>query len=195
MRYLIAFAGKRHSGKSTAVNIIARLLNEARISNFITALAEPIKLIGSMIAMDNINNWFDDSGKLEYVKTLNMTRREFLTRFGTDFMHEHNKNIWLEHLLNRINALKAKVIIIEDLRMIHEYKYIKNINAHTNQQFKVLIIKMEGNPAGFEDVNSTHASETEVDSLNADYTINTDITDRPSMIYKLKELLTIEEIL
>ncbi len=182
-------SGQRHSGKTTVTNIIKRILNEHKVSNINIALAEPIKQIGNMIANDNINLWSDDNGKKEYVERLGMTRRDFMMKFGTDFMHKFNENVWCEIAYERMVNRPRKVYIIEDVRMKHEYDYFA---SRANEFNNVISIKTIGNPANFDDIAIDHKSENQIDLIHSTIEFNTEDYDKQPIADYL--LLTFKDL-
>lgn len=189
---IIAVCGRKHSGKTTTINILNRLILEnsnktAQIINFV----DPIKRIGSFIANEDINFWNDDNTKKEFVPILGCTRREFMIKFGTDFAHPLNESMWIDYFDNHIkNHRNVNIWLIGDLRMIHEVEYLNKLNQ------KVLILKTVGDPANLEDGSHVnHKSENQIDSIDAKYIIDTDRLSKRQMIEFIKLILITENII
>lgn len=206
---IIAICGKRHSGKSTTENMLMRILKEESKACASFALAAPIKNIAASIEYYNTvdernfsdihafeyfkirNKWDTDIGKKELMTGTNITRREFLIKFGSEFMHPICINAWLNEFKYRYFKNPKAIWIIPDLRMVHEYKYLK-----TNINSKLLVIKLIGDPAQLsDDIMSNHKSETETDLIEADLEINTDNVSKDIMITILKQFLKRKDLI
>lgn len=92
----IAFSGKLCSGKTTSANIIAQLLNDAKILSFAGKLKElAIELFG-------------------------MTKKDrlLLIKLG-EKMREIDPDVWVNYLIKETK--KYDIVIIDDLRFPNEY--------------------------------------------------------------------------
>ena len=160
---IIAFAGRKQSGKSTlctqVVNFIydlEQLEDQAVIYNF----ADPLK----NACMDILGLSFDqcygtDDQKNELVNCYKdgnqMTARQVLQTVGTEFFRSIQNNVWADATIRRIQQDNPLVALIGDCRFPNEVEAVKKAGG--------TVIKLTRNL-----YNSDHASETALDPENYD---------------------------
>ena len=160
---IIAFAGRKQSGKSTlctqVVNFIydlEQLEDTAVIYNF----ADPLK----NVCMDILGLSFEqchgtDNQKNELVNCYKdgnqMTARQVLQTVGTEFFRSIQNNVWADATIRRIQQDNPLVALIGDCRFPNEVEAIKKAGG--------TVIKLTRNL-----YNSDHASETALDPENYD---------------------------
>jgi len=160
---IIAFAGRKQSGKSTlctqVVNFIydlEQLEDTAAIYNF----ADPLK----NICMDILGLSFEqchgtDDQKNELVNCYKdgnqMTARQVLQTVGTEFFRSIQHNVWADATIRRIQQDNPLVALIGDCRFPNEVEAIKKAGG--------TVIKLTRNL-----YNSDHSSETALDPENYD---------------------------
>ena len=160
---IIAFAGRKQSGKSTlctqVVNFIydlEQLEDQAIIYNF----ADPLK----NLCMDILGLSFDqcygtDDKKNELVNCYKdgnqMTARQVLQTVGTEFFRSIQHNVWADATIRRIQQDNPLVALIGDCRFPNEVEAVKKAGG--------TVIKLTRNL-----YNSDHASETALDPKNYD---------------------------
>jgi len=160
---IIAFAGRKQSGKSTlctqVVNFIydlEQLEDQAVIYNF----ADPLK----NLCMDILGLSFEqchgtDDQKNELVNCYKdgnqMTARQVLQTVGTESFRSIQHNVWADATIRRIQQDNPLVALIGDCRFPNEVEAVKKAGG--------TVIKLTRNL-----YNSDHASETALDPENYD---------------------------
>jgi hypothetical protein len=165
MTKIIAFAGRKQSGKTTSAVILKDFYseiykedNDIKIYNFADPLKQDIcmNLLGmtheQCYGEDNQKNYTTD---LEW-NNKKLTAREVMQFIGTDIFRSMKPNIWTEATINRIKKDKPKLAIIADCRFPNEVKCIKDSGG--------IVIKLMLNP-----FNSEHTSEMALDINNYDH--------------------------
>jgi hypothetical protein len=158
---IIAFAGRKQSGKTTCANFVAEQYiskmygQKAQVYNFADALKKDICI--------NILGLTHDQcyGSDEYKNTMtdcfwegkNLTAREVMQFVGTDFFRKLKNSVWVDATINKITSEKKPLSIIADCRFPNEVKAIQDAGG--------VVIKLTRNP-----YNSDHESETALDIAN-----------------------------
>lgn len=161
---IIAFAGRKQSGKTTCSEFIAEGFNEvtgssdsAKIYNF----ADPLKrdICMNILGLTYDQCYGNDDSKNEltnnYWDNKQLTAREVMQMVGTDMFRKMQHNVWADATLLKIKNEEPKLAIIADCRFPNEVEAVKNAGG--------IVIKLARNPH-----NSDHASETALDIINYD---------------------------
>lgn len=158
---IIAFAGRKQSGKTTCSEFVANvfignLLGEARIYNF----ADPLKqLCIDILGLSHQQCYGSDTDKNElvdcYWDNKQLSAREVLQLVGTDMFRSLKNNVWSEATIRRIKNDNCDLAIIADCRFPNEVEAIKKAGG--------LVVKLNRNP-----FSSDHSSETALDANNYD---------------------------
>lgn len=186
---IIAITGKKGSGKDTLADI---MVNDYQFVKY--RFADDIKLIAKILFdFDDEQLYGNKKDKLD--KNWNIYPREFYQKFGTDYIQQifpkhfpnlfnniEKREFWLKKFKiwyqKKLNENKVFFVVISDLRFIHEYNFLKEMNAY--------IIKIErDNISNTNNIN--HISETELDNFTDDkfnYIIKNN-----SSIYNLKNIV------
>lgn len=162
MTQIIAFAGKKQSGKTTSAEFVVSLYPNLRscIYNF----ADPLK---KNICMDILGLTYDqcygsDIQKNElvncYWQKQQMTAREVMQFVGTDIFRNIQTNVWANATINKIHKDNLDLAIIADCRFPNEVSAIKQAGG--------CVIKLNRNP-----YSSNHASEIALDAPGYDHSI------------------------
>lgn len=162
MTRVIAFTGKKRSGKTTlVVDFISKLAegdhSAARI-NFKTALLEQAKV--------HFPDFLAKEAELECVtvdellETKPHAIRQFLQNYGTDLFRGNDPNYWVKKWVESITQATTDFILVDDLRFMNEAAAVKSVGG--------VIIRIIRPSVGDSD---GHASEMEMDLIHADYTI------------------------
>lgn len=169
MTKIIAFAGKKQSGKTTCSEFVCSIFNgNAKIYNF----ADPLKID---ICMNILGLTYDqcygtDNHKNELVDCFwednQLTAREVMQFVGTNIFRKMQKNVWASATIKKIAQDNLDLAIVADCRFPNEVDAIKSAGG--------LVIKLTRNL-----YNSTHESELALDSeryeqSNFDLIINND---------------------
>lgn len=163
MTKIIAFAGRKQSGKTTSSEFISNifedgLLGKSRIYNFADPLKQDICI--NILGLTHDQCYGSDDKKNELVNCYwdnkQLTAREVMQFVGTDVFRKMQNNVWADATINKIRMENLDLAIIADCRFPNEVEAIKNAGG--------LVIKLNRNP-----FNSDHSSETALDSCNYDY--------------------------
>lgn len=158
MTKIIAFAGRKQSGKTTcsefvASTYISKMYGEkAKIYNF----ADPLKkdICMNILGLSDAQCYGTEDHKNTltecYLNNKRLTAREVMQFIGTDVFRHIKKDVWTSATINKINIDKPALAIIADCRFPNEVQAIKNSGG--------LVIKLTRNP-----FNSTHESEMALD--------------------------------
>ena len=99
------------------------------------------------------------------------TPRSLMQYWGTDFRRSLNKQYWIDKVEQKLNKIskdlnKNKIFVIDDVRFKNEIEWLKKKKGHT-----IRIIR----PEQFcNKINTTHASETDIDDVTFDvYIVST----------------------
>jgi hypothetical protein len=163
MTKIIAFAGRKQSGKTTSSEMIMEYFeqvlgmdNAVKIYNFADSLKQNICM--DLLGLTYDQCYGSDEQKNELVNCYKgdgkqMTAREVMQFVGTDFFRKMKENIWVDATINKIEKEKPKIAIVADCRFPDEVEAIKKVGG--------TVIKLMRNP-----FNSNHASESALDPKN-----------------------------
>lgn len=158
MTKIIAFAGRKQSGKTTCAEFVANINKDlkAKIYNF----ADPLKLLCiDILGLKPRQCYGSDIDKNELVDCYwdnhQLTAREVLQVVGTDMFRRMQKNVWSDATIRKIRNEQPDLAIIADCRFPNEVFAIKDAGG--------LVIKLSRNL-----YNSNHDSETALDPENFD---------------------------
>lgn len=180
MKNIIAFAGRKQSGKTTCAEFVAKCFdeagllyeyhkntrnkgliinyNKAKVYNFADPLKEDICI--NILGLTHDQCYGSDDKKNElvncYWENKQLTAREVMQFVGTDIFRKIQNNVWADATINKIASGSYGLAIIADCRFPNEVEAIKNAGG--------FIIKLNRNP-----FNSDHSSETALDSTNYNY--------------------------
>lgn len=195
MTKIIAFAGRKQSGKSTSANFVANefdtsLVGKAKVYNF----ADPLKHMCMEILGLTINQCYgEDEEKNQlvdcYWEGKQLTAREVMQIVGTDMFRKMQHNVWADATIRRIQKEKFDLALIADCRFPNEVEAVKNAGG--------IVIKLNRDL-----YHSDHSSETALDSNNYDQNIfdlvieneNLDVDEKNSIVQKFlqsNKILTI----
>lgn len=163
MTKIIAFAGRKQSGKTTASLMVKDYFqsvlnfedNDVKIYNFADPLKNDIciKILG--LSYDQCYGEDEHKNALTNLEWegQKLTAREVMQFIGTDIFRKMKQNIWAEATINKIKSENPKVAIIADCRFPNEVESVKCVGG--------IVIKLMLNP-----FNSSHSSETALDQKN-----------------------------
>lgn len=158
---IIAFAGRKQSGKTTCSEFVQAYyadispLNSVKIYNF----ADPLKrdICMNILGLSYSQCYGDDIDKNTLTdiqwNDQKLTAREVMQFVGTDIFRKMKNNVWADATINKIIAEKSSLAIIADCRFPNEVEAIKSVGG--------VVIKLSRNP-----YNSNHSSETALDENN-----------------------------
>lgn len=161
MTNIIAFAGRKQSGKTTCAEYVANIClgslayQKVKIYNFADPLKQDICM--NILGLTNNQCYGDDNDKNEFVNcywpgTSNrMTAREVMQYVGTDIFRKIQKNVWADATIHKIKKDNTDMALIADCRFPNEVEAVKNAGG--------IVIKLMRNI-----YNSDHDSETALDT-------------------------------
>lgn len=181
---IIAFAGRKQSGKTTACEFVSNVFVGTRqeivcIYNF----ADPLKeLCQNILGLSYEQCYGTDDQKNELVNCYwdnkQLSAREVMQTVGTDMFRKMQHNVWADATIRKIQDEALPLALIADCRFPNEVESIKKAGG--------LVIKLNRNL-----YNSTHSSEQaldkdQYDQSNFDLVIDNqtlDIGDKNKIIY------------
>lgn len=127
MKFLIMFAGKMQSGKSTSSKALQKILNEMGHKVEIVALADELKQMCqdsfkplAKILKDKFNydlvdeNWWENKNEIS---------RCLLQIVGSDIVRKVDIDYWCKKLKEKIEKSEAEFFILQDWRFNTEYNF------------------------------------------------------------------------
>lgn len=154
---IIALAGRKQSGKTTACEFISNIftgnnLGAVTIYNF----ADPLKqLCIDILGISYHQCYGTDDQKNELVDCYwddkQLTAREVLQLVGTDMFRRMQKNVWSEATIRKIHTDNPDLALIADCRFPNEVEAVKNAGG--------IVIKLNRNL-----FDSCHSSEMALDN-------------------------------
>lgn len=195
MSKIIAFNGKKRSGKDYNAKLLKEKLEDNGYSVAIISFAYPIKDIIAKtfnISVDDVELYKNESDEygLEIkvypnnqpsgvIKYIDM--REILQRFGTEAMKPYfGKAVWANLTYNKIEEIGCDYSIIPDFRFPEEYRE------------DIITVKVKNDVIDNSSTDS-HSSENSLNDFNFNYIIdNTGYCDTNSQLEKLIENLIME---
>lgn len=163
---IIAFAGRKQSGKTTACefvqNIFAQMVQKnSSIYNF----ADPLKkMCIEIFGLTHDQCYGSDDNKNELVNCLwpdtgkEMTAREVMQYVGTNVFRKMQHNVWADATIRRIQDEGLPLALIADCRFPNEVEAIKNAGG--------VVVKLNRNL-----YDSNHESEKALDTDVYDHSV------------------------
>ena len=181
MTQIVAFAGRKQSGKTTCSEFIVKYFNGvlqpfngAKIYNFADPLKQDICM--NILGLTHDQCYGDDDSKNQYTEIYwdgnRLTAREVMQFVGTDIFRKMKTDVWAGATITKIQKEQPQLALIADCRFPNEVEAVKNAGG--------IVIKLTRNP-----YNSNHSSETALDEIN--YPVN----NFDLVVYN--DLLTINE--
>ncbi|NBU33444.1 hypothetical protein EB118_12435 [bacterium] len=162
MTKILAFSGRKQSGKSTAADYVVSLINNKDITYKIYNFADPLK---KDICMNILGLTYDQCyGTDENKNTLTdlvwddkqLTAREAMEIIGTSIFRKLKNNVWIDATINKIKQDNLDIAIIPDCRFPNEVDSIKAYGGH--------VIRLALDP-----FNSNAPAEIALDKHNYDW--------------------------
>jgi hypothetical protein len=162
MTQIVAFAGRKQSGKTTSAEFVMKYFNgyvepfnSAKIYNFADSLKQGICM--DILGLTYDQCYGDDVCKNQFTEVYwdgnRLTAREVMQFVGTDIFRKMKKDVWSSATIKKIQKELPSLAIIADCRFPNEVYDIKNAGG--------LVIKLTRNP-----YNSYHESEIALDENN-----------------------------
>jgi hypothetical protein len=189
MTKIVAFSGRKQSGKSTAGEYIEKLIkkNSLPISCKLYSFADPLKqdicinLLG--LSYNQCYGTDEEKNSLTDIKWVNipgydkdefMTAREVMEIIGTGIFRKIKYNIWVDATINKIKKDNFDLAILLDNRFPNEVDSVLNNEG--------LVIRLTKNP-----FNSSSKPETALDPDQYDWSRFSLIIDNEHMTIEQKE--------
>lgn len=158
MTKIIAFAGRKQSGKTTCSEFIKSICSDKEsviIYNFADPLKQDICMNILGLTYDQCYGNDDSKNTLTDIQWENrfLTAREVMQFVGTDIFRKMKHNVWADATIQRIKKDNPKLAIIADCRFPNEVEAVKSVGG--------IVIKLTRNP-----FDSSHESETALDGQN-----------------------------
>lgn len=156
MTQIIAFAGRKQSGKTSACDFVSNIfVNTKQEIACIYNFADPLKtLCQTILGLTYQQCYGTDEQKNELVNCYwdnkQLSAREVMQIVGTDMFRKMQHNVWADATIRKIKDEKLPLALIADCRFPNEVDAIKKAGG--------LVVKLNRNL-----YNSTHASEIALD--------------------------------
>jgi len=183
---IIAFAGRKQSGKTTACEFTANVFSQTTQQNSaIYNFADPLKkMCIDIFGLTYEQCYGTDDQKNEYVNCKwpdseeVMSAREVMQYVGTNVFRKMQHNVWSEATIRKIKDENLPLALIADCRFPNEVEAVRGAGG--------LVVKLHRNI-----YNSSHESETALDEDRYDHgnfdmiidNSNLSIADKNKLIY------------
>ena len=183
---IIAFAGRKQSGKTTACEFTANVFSQTTQQNSaIYNFADPLKkMCIDIFGLTYEQCYGTDDQKNEYVNCKwpdseeVMSAREVMQYVGTNVFRKMQHNVWSEATIRKIKDENLPLALIADCRFPNEVEAVRSAGG--------LVVKLHRNI-----YNSSHESETALDEDRYDHgnfdmiidNSNLNIADKNKLIY------------
>lgn len=168
---IIAFTGKKYSGKDTAAKGLLRSPGWTHESFAVPIRAAACALIG--IDLEELNR----IKECPLAVLGNKTLREFMQKMGTEFGREMiDQNMWLNALKHRIRDKKK--VVITDLRFPNEAECVHSLGG------LIVEIQRPGQEASDTHVSEMVLSRQFIDEVLTNDRTASDLQDRAYGIYR-----------
>jgi hypothetical protein len=161
---IIGICGKMGCGKTTAANLVVKMLGDRWQR---AAFADRLKQIVAVFGGVPLSTLYTDSGKGAFCKLANRTYGQLLQDVGLLFREKFNPNVWIEAcLVNR-----GFCLVVEDVRFENE---LEEIHKRGGLVIKIVRTKSPIGASTIAGRDPNHPSETTVDKMTCDWTIQND---------------------
>jgi hypothetical protein len=155
---IIAFAGRKQSGKTSACEYISKIFTKkAQLNSAIYNFADPLKkMCIEIFGFTHEQCYGSDEHKNQYVNCnwpdsgQPMSAREVMQYVGTNVFRKMQHNVWADATIRKIQDENLPLSLIADCRFPNEVEAVKKAGG--------LVIKLNRNL-----YNSQHESETALD--------------------------------
>lgn len=104
--------------------------------------------------------------------------RKLMQNWGTDFRRKENPLYWVHQWYRKVAIIEAGIVVfVDDVRFLNEAEAVKSFDSH-------ILLRLEG--IGFKHTGlDTHSSETEMQQIVPDLTIQSTYGDLPGLHLQL----------
>ena len=171
MTKIIAFSGRKQSGKSTGADFITSTIDKRLldISYAIYSFADPLKkdICMGVLGLTEQQCYGSDDDKNTMTDLwwdgVNLTAREAMEIIGTKLFRTLKTNVWVDATINKIKSQNLDLAIIADCRFPNEVEAIKN-NGGLN-------IRLDLDPFNSQSTSEKSLDREEYDWSNFDLVI------------------------
>ncbi len=173
----ILLIGKAGSGKST---VAKHLINKYHLKKY--SLGDAVKsMTVDILNLCNIpvklNDLYNTTKKKQY--------RKYMQQIGTDICQKYfGKTCWCDILKTKINNDRCTNFIIDDIRFKTEYNY-----WYDDDTISIKLIRNQAYLYNTHNAEAMHQSETEMESIKCDYTINNDDITLDELFKHIDEII------
>jgi len=122
MTTILAFSGRKQSGKDTSANFLLDLApDKVKLYSFAYQLK---RVAHEVFGLTKEQCWGNNESKDEFVEHVGMTARQLMQRIG-DVFRKIDPDVWVKSCLNQIKAEKLPFAIITDCRFPNEVRAVK----------------------------------------------------------------------
>ena len=171
MTKIIAFSGRKQSGKSTGADFITSTIDQHLLdmSYAIYSFADPLKkdICMGVLGLTEQQCYGSDDDKNTMTDLwwdgVNLTAREAMEIIGTKLFRALKTNVWVDATINKIKSQNLDLAIIADCRFPNEVEAIKN-NGGLN-------IRLDLDPFNSQSTSEKSLDREEYDWSNFDLVI------------------------
>lgn len=159
MTKIVAFAGRKQSGKTTCAEAAISLCRTYGLHPKIYNFADPLKqdICINILGMTHEQCYGNDIDKNTLTNIVwdgsQLTAREVMQFVGTDVFRKLKNDVWAGATIKKIQIEKPDIALIADCRFPNEVEAVRAAGG--------LVIKLMRNP-----YNSDHTSEIALDTQN-----------------------------
>ena len=175
---LIGFIGKMGSGKTTAADFLVDSYQFTK-HNFKDGLNAELRELYPDI-LDHFRRcygWTEETDILS-VKPAPKETRQLQQKHGTEVRRGQDKDYWVKKWIHKYQNMFSDNVVVDDVRFFNEVEAIKNMGG--------IVVRVER-----DDIKDTgdHASETELDGYEADFTIKAEKGDHMFLFMSLEKII------
>ena len=138
MTNIIAFSGRKQSGKSTSADHIKSIIEEHKynLSYKIYSFADPLKqdICINILGLTNDQCYGSDDDKNTLTDLwwdgVQLTAREAMEIIGTKLFRTLKTNVWVDATINKIKKDNVDLALIADCRFPNEAEAVRNAGGY-----------------------------------------------------------------
>lgn len=179
---IICFIGSMGAGKTFYANMIKNLIPNSSIHN----ISSKLKEVAATLFNCNINDLKTTSGK-EKLWKYNLSQGRVLQLLGEACCNKISKTIWIDELLSSIKTICTvspnHVIIIDDLRYIHELNELEKFCTIYNKKLLIVLVERKQNKDNKYDAgrDPNHSSEQEYLKITPNLIIDNTLSSKTNV--------------
>jgi len=177
----ILLIGKAGSGKSTVARYLIQKYNLKKYSLGDGVKHMTVDILNLCGIRVRIGDLYNTTRKKQY--------RRYMQQIGTEICQKYfGKECWCNLLKNKIDNDLCEDYVIDDIRFITEYNY-----WYDDDTISIKLIRNKAYLEQTHNAESMHQSETEMETIKCDYTINNDDITLDELYKKIDEIILSEE--